>query len=155
MDTTCSFCEIVASKRPSSLVHEDGVSLAFMGIRPLYPGELLIIPKEHTDHFCDIPDQVAAQILVVAQALSRTIRQVLSPQRVGLVVSGFGVPHAHLSVVPLRSPDDIVSARYAYFEGGQLAFSEQQIPRASRVELDEMACLLSGQPMAWVQKGPR
>ena len=79
----------------------------------------MIIPKEHIDHFCDIPDQLAAHILIVAQQFSRTIRQVLSPQRVGLVVHGFGVPHAHISVVPLQSPTDI---SYAYYEAGKLAF---------------------------------
>ena len=154
-DTICVFCKLVSGETPCSRVHEDDVSIGFMGIRPLHPGELMVIPKEHIDHFCDISDQLAAHILIVAQQLSRTIRDVLNPPRVGLVVHGFGVPHAHLSVVPLHSPLDITAARYAYFVDGELAFSEQQVPLASRTELDEMASRLSRRSLDWVCKGPR
>lgn len=154
-DIRCVFCEIASGRKPCSRVYEDDLSIGFMGIRPLHPGELMVIPKEHIDHFCDIPDQLATHILIVAQQFSRTIRQVLSPKRVGLVVHGFGVPHAHLSVVPLQSPTDITSARYAQWVDGKLVFSEQQTPLASRIELDEMATLLSGQSLDWVCKGPR
>ena len=118
-DVPCVFCELASGKKPCSRVHEDDVSIGFMGIRPLHPGELMVIPKEHIDHFCDIPDQLAAHILIVAQQLSRAIRKILSPQRVGLVVHGFGVPHAHLSVVPLQSSSDITSARYAHYVDGK------------------------------------
>lgn len=154
-DLTCVFCELASGKRPCSRVYEDEVSMGFMGIRPLHPGELMVIPKEHIEHFSDIPDELAAHILIIAQQLSRTIRQILSPERVGLVVHGFGVPHAHLSVVPLQSPTDITSARYAQWIDGKLAFSEQQIPLVSRIELDEMATLLSERSLDWVRKGPR
>ena len=85
-DGACVFCRIVAGREPCSRVHEDDISLGFMGIRPARPGELMIIPKEHIDHFCDIPDDLAAHILLVAQRLSRAIRRTLSPPRVGLVV---------------------------------------------------------------------
>ena len=154
-DVTCIFCEIVSGKKPCSRVCEDDISLGFMGIRPLHPGELMVIPKKHIDHFSDIPDELAAHILIVAQEFSRKIRKVLSPQRVGLVVHGFGVPHAHLSVVPLERSTDITSARYAHFVDGELAFSEQQVSLASRIALDEIASLLSGRPLDWVRKGPR
>ena len=154
-DMTCIFCELASGKKPCSRAYEDDLSMGFMGIRPLHPGELMVIPKEHIDHFCDIPDELAAHILIVAQQFSRTIRQVLSPQRVGLVVHEFGVPHAHLSVVPLQCSADITSSRYAHCIDGELVFSEQQVPMASRIELDEMASLLSGRSLDWVRKGPR
>ena len=152
---TCIFCELVMGKKPSSRVYEDDISMGFMGIRPLHPGELMVIPKKHIDHFSDIPDELAAHILIVAQKFSRMIREVLSPQRVGLVVHGYGVPHAHLLVVPLQRSTDITSARYAHFVDGELAFSEQQVSLASRSELDEIASLLSGRSLDWVRKGPR
>ncbi len=154
-ETLCVFCGLVSGQRPCSRVHEDDVSIGFMGIRPLHPGELLLIPKEHIDHFCDIPDQLAAHIITVAQHLSRTIRRVLRPERVGLVVHGFGVPHAHVAVVPLQDSSDITSARYAYCEDGKLAFSEERLPQPSRIELDDIASLLSGHSLEWVRKGPR
>ena len=67
----------------------------------------------------------------------------LGPQRVGLVVHGYGVPHAHLVVVPLHDSSDIVSAKYAYVEGGQVKYSEKLLPEVPRAELDRLARVLS------------
>ena len=155
IESTCVFCDRVAARKPLSRVHEDDVSLGFMARRPIHPGELLVIPKEHIDHFSDLPDALAAHIVAVAQRLSRMMRRILEPSRVGLVVHGFGVPHAHLSVVPLERSTDITSARYARLESGELSFSEEQVPFASRRELDAVAALLSGQTLSWVRKGPK
>jgi histidine triad (HIT) family protein len=119
-----------------------------MGIRPIRPGELIIVPKKHIDHFCDIPDDLATHILLQAQRLSRAIRETLNPQRVGLVVHGFGVPHAHLNVVPLHESEDITSAQYAYLDGNRIGFSEDRVPIASRDELDRIAQQLGNRARA-------
>ena len=151
-EDACVFCRIVAGREPCSRVHEDDVSLGFMGIRPARPGELMIIPKEHVDHFCDIPDDLAAHILLVAQRLSRSIRRTLSPRRVGLVVHGFGVPHAHLIVVPQHEETDIISGRFIRLDGGRISFSNRHL-EVPRNELDAMASSLTERPRSWVRRG--
>ena len=142
-DPSCVFCKIVAGEEPGSVVYEDEGVLALMNIRPIHPGELLVIPKEHIDHFCDVPDELACRILVQAQRLSRNVRERLKPLRVGLVVHGFGVPHAHLIVAPQHGPDDITSGRMAYLEDGQIKFGVKHLKEESREELDRLARLLS------------
>jgi histidine triad (HIT) family protein len=142
-DSSCIFCQIVAGQAPASVVYEDERVLVFMNIRPIHPGECMVIPKEHIDHFCDVPDDLACHILVQAQRISRNVRERLKPVRVGLVVHGFGVPHAHLVVIPQHGPDDITSARLAYREGGQIKFGVRHLKEAPRVELDRLARLLS------------
>ena len=148
----CVFCRIVAGGEPCSRVHEDDVSLGFMGIHPTRPGELMVIPKQHIDHFCDLPDDLAAHILLVAQRLSRAIRRTLSPKRVGLVVHGFGVPHAHLLVVPQHDPTDITSGRHIRLEGGRIAFGTRHL-EVPRHELDAVAASLAERPLSWVRRG--
>ena len=143
MDSSCIFCRIVAGEAPASVLHEDGRVLAFMNIRPLHPGEFLVIPKAHVDHFSDLDDDLACRVLVVGQRLSRNLRERLKPRRVGLVVHGYGVPHAHLNVVPLHHPDDITSAGYAVVENGAVRFTTEKLPAPTREELDETARLLS------------
>src|SRR5215218_1599734 len=64
---SCVFCEIVAGRAPASVIYEDDVLVAFMGIQPTAPGECLVIPKAHVDHFTDVPDEVAQHIIVAAQ----------------------------------------------------------------------------------------
>ncbi len=125
------------------MLYEDEGVLALMNIRPIHAGEFMVIPKEHVDHFCDLPDELACRIIVQAQRLSRNMRERLKPQRVGLVVHGYGVPHAHLIVVPQHGPDDITSGRMAYLEDGQIKFGVGHLKETTREELDRLARLLS------------
>jgi len=62
-DSTCIFCKIVAGSEPASKFYEDNEILGFMNHKPVHPGECLLIPKEHIDHFMDINDELAARII--------------------------------------------------------------------------------------------
>lgn len=138
----CIFCSIVEGSEPASVVFENEAILAFMTIQPARPGECLIIPKAHIDHFTDLDDETASQIMRAALRIGRKIREHFKPLRVGLVVHGFGVPHAHLVLVPQHDPSDITSARFASIEDGQIVFDLGNIPRPERPVLDEQARLL-------------
>jgi histidine triad (HIT) family protein len=138
----CVFCEIVAGRAPASIVHDDEHVLALLTIRQTRPGELLVIPKAHIDHFCDLDDALSAHLCVVAQRISRTMRARLQPLRVGWIVHGFGVAHAHLIVVPQYHADDIASARHAVVENNSVRFTEEVLPPTPRDELDRLADLL-------------
>jgi histidine triad (HIT) family protein len=81
-------------------------------------------------------------IMGIAQRIGRKMRDAFEPQRVGMVVHGYGVPHAHLILVPQNGPHDITSARYAHLEHGEIAFSLKNVPLTSRATLDEHARLL-------------
>ena len=92
--------------------------------------------------------------MTLAQRFSRAIRHALEPLRVGLVVHGFGVAHAHLIVVPQQGPTDITSSRFAYLDAGKIKYGIQHVPEVPRTELDAMAAALSGQPRSWVRREP-
>ncbi len=139
----CIFCEIVASHEAASKIYEDDKILACMNIRPVNRGESMIIPKEHIDHFLDIPDDLAAHILLTAQRLARKVQKIFKPERMGYIVHGFGVPHAHLNVPPLEHPDDIVSYNFARIANDKIVFYAKQIPLVPREELDKIAKTIS------------
>jgi histidine triad (HIT) family protein len=130
----CIFCEIVAGRATASVVYDDVRIMAFMTLHPTRPGEFVLVPKRHLDHFCDLEDDLSAHLCVVAQRLSRNLRERLAPKRVGWVVHGFGVPHAHLIVVPQHEESDIVSGRPPREELDRLAAlrSSESVSRASR-----------------------
>ena len=140
---TCIFCEIVAGRAPASFVYRDDRIAAFMTLQPTAPGECLIIPNEHIDHFTDVPDAVAAHIMATAQRIGRRMREVLSLQRVGYLVHGYGVGHAHFILVPQQGPHHLTSDRFARLHDGRIVFDLSQVPIASRETLDEHARLLS------------
>lgn len=70
----CVFCEIVAGSSPASVIFQDDGVMAFMALRPTAPGECLVIPKEHVDHFTDLDDDMAQRIMLVGQRIGRRLR---------------------------------------------------------------------------------
>ncbi|WP_299413952.1 HIT family protein [Acaryochloris sp. IP29b_bin.148] len=136
---TCPFCAITRGEAPVSTVFEDKEVMAFIPLHPVYPGACLVIPKIHIDHFTDLPDPLAARVMVIAQQVGRKIMEVYNPLRVGLLVHGFTVPHAHLHVIPQYGPLDIMHKHYAYCADGKVQFGDKDIPTLSRPELDRLA----------------
>ena len=47
MTEYCTFCEIVAGRLPSRVVHEEADILVFRNRLDWFPTQLLIVPKEH------------------------------------------------------------------------------------------------------------
>jgi histidine triad (HIT) family protein len=141
---SCVFCSILEGTSPASRVYEDEFTLAFMDIRPVRSGQVLVIPKVHVDHFCDLPDDPAIWIHRLGLRLSRVVRRVLTPKRVGTIIHGFGVPHAHLIVLPLEHPWDITAAQFSYVDNGEVKFRWENVPVAAREDLDRIAEALRG-----------
>ena len=135
----CVFCEIAAGRSPASIIYQDASVAAFMTLRPTAPGECLVIPKTHIDHFTDIPDEIAQRIMVVAQRIGRRMRSSFPLDRVGFLVHGYGVTHAHLIIVPQQGPHHLTSDRFARIDDGRIAFDMSGIPVADRATLDEHA----------------
>lgn len=142
MIDTCPFCAITQGDAPVSTVYEDEAVMAFIPLHPVYPGACLVIPKAHIDHFTNVPDPLAAKVIVVAQQVGRKIMTVYKPLRIGMLVHGFTVAHAHLHLIPQYGPLDIMHKHYAYCEDGNVKFGDKDIPTPSRQELDQMASTL-------------
>lgn len=141
-DKDCIFCKIIAGEEPASKVYEDDSVLAFMDVRPINTGECMIIPKEHIDHFDDVPDDIASRIILIAQKLSKRIKENFKPLRVGYVVHGFGVSHAHLVLIPLNRRDDVTSVKFMKIQRGRIIIDFDQVPLQPREELDKAAKIL-------------
>ena len=135
----CIFCEIVAGRAAVSMIYQDDDIAAFMGIQPTAPGECLIIPKTHIDHFTDVPDELAQRIMLLAQHIGRAQRSAFDPERVGYLVHGYGVAHAHLILVPQHGPFHLTSDRFARIESGRVVFDMKNIPLLDRATLDAHA----------------
>lgn len=143
---TCIFCDIVAERAPASFVYRDHLVSAFMTLQPTAPGECLVIPNIHVDHFTDVPDPLAAHIMSVAQRIGRQMRNSFPLERVGYLVHGYGVAHAHLIIVPQQGPHHLTSDRFARIVNGDVVFDLSRVPVAKRDTLDSHARVLA---QAW------
>lgn len=130
----CVFCEIVAGREPASVVYRDELCTAFMDIRPVNPGHLLVIPNRHATYLADLPAETGAQLFRVAQRLAAALRRSgLRCEGVNLFladgeVAGQEVFHVHLHVLPRFRGD-----------GFGLRFPPGYGRRPPRPELDETA----------------
>ena len=106
MADLCVFCEIVAGRLESSVVHDDDRVLAFMDLNPISPGHLLVIPKEHGAALADVDPDDGARLFRVGQSLAGAVRRTgLRVEGVNLFLAdgeaaGQEVFHTHLHVLP-------------------------------------------------------
>ena len=136
---SCIFCDIVAERAPASFVYRDDQVSAFMTLRPTAPGECLVIPNAHIDDFTDVPQALAAHIVTIAQRIGRRMRTTFPLQRVGYLVHGYGVAHAHFIIVPQQGPHHLTSDRFAHIVDGHVVFDQGRVATTARDVLDNHA----------------
>lgn len=96
------FQKIIQGEIPSYKIYEDDKYFVFLDIRPISLGHTLIIPKEPIDYFFDLDNETYKGVLLLAkEKIAPAIQKATQCPRVGMVVEGFGVPHAHLHLVPI------------------------------------------------------
>lgn len=115
------FTKIIKGEIPSHKVYEDDYTYAFMDIRPLNPGHVLITTKKQVDHLWDLDDEHYQHLMAATKKVALRIRKVLQPPRVGMNVEGFGVPHIHIHVYPLYKGLEATMADF-------LAKPEHEVP---------------------------
>ncbi|MEO7767157.1 MAG: HIT family protein [Ferruginibacter sp.] len=101
------FSKIIAGQVPSYKIHENDHFFAFLDIAPMAKGHVLVVPKNETDHFFDLPDEYLAEMLLFAKPIAHAIERSFDCNRCGLTVMGMEVPHAHLHLVPINSAEDV------------------------------------------------
>jgi histidine triad (HIT) family protein len=106
----CVFCEIVAGRRPAHVVLDDEVALAFLDVRPLFPGHTLLVPRAHVETLPDLPADELGPYFARAQRLARAMEAPDGMDAAGSFVAlnnrvSQSVPHLHTHVVP-RNPKD-------------------------------------------------
>ncbi len=114
------FSKIVAGEIPSYKIAEDENYYAFLDIFPLAKGHTLVISKKEVDYLFDLDDETLAGLNLFAKRVAKAIDKIIDCKRVGVVVLGLEVPHAHIHLIPLNSEAD------ACFSQPKLKLSENE-----------------------------
>jgi histidine triad (HIT) family protein len=101
------FTRIIEGEIPCYKIAEDDRYLAMLDINPLKEGHTLIIPKKEIDYIFDIDDTTLAGMMVFAKKVAVALKSVVECKRIGVVVIGLEVPHAHTHLIPMNSEGDI------------------------------------------------
>ena len=109
-DSDCLFCAIVAGEQPAALVHSDEHTVAFLDIRPVFKGHVLLVPRTHVDTLPDLPSSLVPAFFETGQALCRAVVEAMDAQGTFVAMNNVvsqSVPHLHLHVVPRRRKDGL------------------------------------------------
>lgn len=101
------FTKIIKGELPCRKIYEDDEIIAFLDINPLSDGHTLVVPKEQIDLLWDLSDATYGRLWQVAKTIASSLQAELNPLRVGVIVEGLDVPHAHIHLVPLYDRDTL------------------------------------------------
>ena len=119
------FTKIINGDIPAHKIYEDELTIAILTIQPVHPGHTLVISKKQVDQFIDLPEEDYHALWETVRKLGAHLREITGKERVGVVVKGIDVPHAHIHLIP--------------FDRGESLKSEGEIPQESDEVLAEMA----------------
>ncbi len=107
------FSKIIRGDIPCHKLHEDNRFLSFLDIRPIRLGHALVIPKKEVDYIFDLDDELLGNIMLFSRPIAKAIERVVKCERIGIMVAGLEVPHAHVHLVPMDSINDLNFANAA------------------------------------------
>ena len=115
------FSRIASGEIPSYKVAEDADHFAFLDIDPVAPGHVLVIPKREVDYIFDLSDDEYVALQRFAKHVAEALKEAMPCVKVGTMVLGLEVPHAHIHLVPMQTEQDL------NFFRGKLTLPEEQM----------------------------
>lgn len=106
----CTFCGVVAGDVPAHRVLDDDTAVAFLDVRPLFPGHVLVVPRRHAETLADLTEdelgpffsRVRRTAVAVQHEMEAAGTFVAANNRVSQ-----SVPHFHMHVVPRNRKDGL------------------------------------------------
>ncbi len=108
--SSCVFCTIAEGLEPASIVYASRELIAFLDNHPLFPGHVLLCPRDHYVTLLDIPSRLNAPLMDATQLLARAVETALDAEGTFIAVNNRvsqTVPHLHIHVVPRRRRDGL------------------------------------------------
>lgn len=95
------FTRIINGEIPCHKVYEDEQVIAILTNHPVIDGHTLVIPKKQVAQIWDLELQDYNYLWDVVSKIAKHLRSVLKVERVGVVIKGIEVPHAHIHLIPM------------------------------------------------------
>ena len=128
----CTLCDLVARTIPVSVAYEDSTIFAFMDIKPVNYGHVLIVPKKHIVYLAELDEDTGVELFKVTMKMAQAVRHSeVKCEAVNLFLAdgeaaGQEEFHVHMHVIP-RYEDDRFRLQIDY------------PARPTREELDKIA----------------
>jgi histidine triad (HIT) family protein len=106
----CTFCSIVAGETPAHVVLDDELTLGFLDVRPLFPGHVLVVPREHHVTLPDLPAALVGPFFDRVQRVAAAVPEAMEAKGSFVAMNNVvsqSVLHLHVHVVPRTKGDGL------------------------------------------------
>lgn len=151
-ENKCIFCEIAKGNiKPlgEGVIYEDDNYMAWLSPFPNTEGFSVVIPKQHyPSDVLAMPDEdLNGFVLVAKKVANMLVNYFEDVGRVGLVMEGTGVNHAHIKLFPMHGTEHMkrgvwkqyASGRHDFFESYEGFIMSNDGPQADFEKLKAMA----------------
>jgi histidine triad (HIT) family protein len=106
----CLFCSVVAGSVPSFEVASTDECVAFLDIRPVFKGHILVVPRQHVVTLADLDPALLSPLFGFVQRLSAAVEAGLGAGGSFVAMNNKvsqSVAHLHVHVVPRTKGDGL------------------------------------------------
>ena len=106
----CTFCGIVDGEIDAYIVLDEPDVVAFLDVRPVFKGHVLVVPRIHRDALADVPAGEVGKLFGAAQRVAAALEEGLGAGGSWMSVNNKvsqSVPHVHVHVVPRTKGDGL------------------------------------------------
>ncbi len=126
------FTKIINKEIPALIVAEDNNFVAFLDINPVAKGHTLVVPKKEVDYLFDLDDNILSEMTIFAKKIAKSLDKSFDCKRVGLLVVGTEVPHAHIHLIPFVSESQMSLA------APKLKFSQDEMKKIQQIIINNI-----------------
>jgi diadenosine tetraphosphate (Ap4A) HIT family hydrolase len=120
-DGKCIFCEIVSGRLKAGIFWENKEFVAFLTTYPSTEGFTVVIPKDHYgSDVLKMPDDMLQQFILATKEVSSVLESYYEDVgRVGVIMEGLGIDHAHIKLIPLHGTEHLKRGEWKQFLSGK------------------------------------
>ena len=108
--TDCRFCALLTGEAAAHFVLDEPGVAAFLDIRPLFKGHVLVVPRDHYETLADLPAEQVEPLFGWVRRISAVTPAAYGAQGSFVAVNNTvsqSVPHLHVHVVPRTKGDGL------------------------------------------------
>lgn len=130
-DPNCLFCRIAAHAETADIVCETVDVVAFLDVRPVFKGHVLVVPRFHVVTLPDLPPSLSQPFLSTTSRVAAAVVDGLGAGGSFVAINNIvsqSVPHLHAHVVPRTKGDGLRGffwPRVRYADGEAAEFAQK------------------------------
>lgn len=139
------FTKIIEGEIPSYKIAEDENFYAFLDINPLAKGHTLVIPKIEVDYVFDLDDDTLIGLHLFSKRVAKALESTIDCKRVGVLVIGTEVPHAHIHLIPFQQESQMaITSNKLSMEPNEMKEISESVFKAYQARNTEKGTLVFG-----------